>query len=60
MPFQLAGAGVQNGRAIAVEIVTLAFVAVVIGSGISGAPLNQIQRRIVGTGKPGGRAAVLP
>src|SRR5438445_9464424 len=60
MPLQLSGIGVESQHAARVEIVAGAYVAVHVRSGISGAPVDQVQFRIVGAGDPSGSAAARP
>src|SRR5207249_2179358 len=60
VPAEAAGGGVERDDGTGIQIVALTGVAVVIGSWIAGAPVNEVQLRIVGTGDPRGRAAGLP
>ena len=60
VPLERAGVGVERDDRVGVEVVAVAIVAVEIGAGIAGAPVDQVERRIVGAGDPGGAAAALP
>ena len=60
IPFELAGIGIERDEGVGVEIGAHAIAAVEIRRGIAGAPVDQIEVRIVGAGVPGGTAAQLP
>src|SRR5438067_625638 len=60
MPAQLAGVAVQRDYGARIEIVAFTSVAVVIGAGVAGSPIHQVELGIVGAGDPGRRAAGLP
>src|ERR1044071_229330 len=60
MPAELAGIGIQSDQRAGGEIVTLAAIAIVVGAGIAGAPVDQIESRVVGAGDPSGRATGFP
>src|SRR5271168_3205114 len=60
MPFQFAGIGIQRHETARVEIVTRAHITEHDGARIPRTPESQIGLRIVGSGDPGGTAAVLP
>src|SRR6185437_10577303 len=60
VPHQLAVVWIERQHGVAVEVVTIAFTAVTARSGISGGPVQQVQRRIVGSREPCRHAAGLP
>ena len=60
VPFELSRAGVERDDAVRVQVVAGAAVAVPIRSGISGAPVDEIEIGIVGAGDPCRRGAPLP
>ena len=60
MPFELAGIGIERDHGIGIEIVAGALRGIPVGAGIAGAPVDQVQIRIVGTCDPDRAAAVLP
>src|SRR5262249_44979493 len=57
-PLELAGRGVQSEHRTGVEIVTEPLIAVVVGTGISGGPVEQTRFGIEGARQPRGRAAM--
>ena len=60
IPFQLAGIRIERDHGTAIEIVAPALVAVPVRTGISDAPISQVEIRIVGTRHPHGSAPSLP
>src|SRR5262245_3908824 len=60
VPAQAAEVRVESHDGAGVEIVASAVVAVVVGPGIAGAPVDKIEIRVVRAGNPGGAAAGLP
>src|SRR5262249_56408707 len=52
--------GIQREQRTGVEVVAGADVAVPVGTWIAGAPVDEIERGVVGTGQPRRAAAVLP
>src|SRR5262249_50778140 len=58
MPFELAGVGIDRDDGGAVEIVSNAVVAVVVGTGVAGAPHREVRLGIIGTGNPDGGSAM--
>src|SRR5215510_613629 len=60
MPTELTGVGVKRDDRRGVEVVAFAFRTVVIGSGVTGAPVHQVEFRIVGARHPDRAAAMLP
>ena len=60
VPAQLAGVGIKRDQRAGVQIVAFACVAIVIGTGISGSPVDDVEGGIVCAGNPGRRAARLP
>ena len=60
VPLHFAGIGVEGDDALGVEVVAFADVAVEIGGGVAGAPVEEIQLGIVGAGEPGAAAAGFP
>ena len=60
VPLHLPGVGVERHHRVGVEVVAHAHGAVVVGSWVSSAPVDQIQLGVVGAGHPGGRPAPAP
>ncbi len=58
--FSVPVSGFEREQRTRIQVVSRAHVAVVVGPGIARAPVQQIQRRIVGAGQPRRCAAVLP
>jgi hypothetical protein len=52
MPLEFSGVGVDRDDGRGVQIVSKAVVAVVIGTGIAGAPQREVRLRVVGAGYP--------
>src|SRR5262249_57828778 len=59
MPLELAGVRIERDYGGAVEVVALALVAVIVGAWVTGGPVQQLDLGVVGSGEPGGGAAVL-
>ena len=59
VPLQLSGNRFERYHRSCVEIVALALIAVIVGAGIAGRPIEQLGLRIVGAREPGGPAPVL-
>ena len=59
-PFQLACICIERDHGAAIEIVAAAVVAVPVRTGISDAPIGQVEIRIVGSGNPHGSSTVHP
>ena len=60
VPLQLAGVGVEGHHRVGVEVVALPHRAVVVRAGVAGAPVQEVQLRVVGAGHPGRRPAGAP
>src|SRR6185503_20766490 len=60
MPLQRAGIRIQREERIGVEIGARTALAIPVRVRIAGAPVEQVQRRVVGAGEPRRRAAALP
>src|SRR5581483_6780942 len=58
-PLELAGLRVEREHGGAVEIVAFALIAVIVGAGIAGGPVEQTGFRIICAGEPRGCAAML-
>src|SRR6516162_10042559 len=58
MPFQLAGVCIDGDDGGAVEVVSDAVVAVIVGTGIAGAPHGEVRLGIIGSGHPDGGPAM--
>src|SRR2546429_5684758 len=58
MPFELAGIGIDGDDGGAVEVVSNAVVAVIVGTGVAGAPHGEVRLGIIGTGNPDWGSAV--
>src|SRR2546429_6807191 len=52
MPFELAGIGINGDDGGAVEVISNAIVAVIVGTGVAGAPHGEVRLGIIGTGNP--------
>ncbi len=60
VPFELAGVAVERDEGTGIEIVAGAGVAIPIGGGIADAPVEEVQRGVVGAGDPSGAATGFP
>src|SRR3982751_2708050 len=60
VPLQHAVIGAESNDGIGVQIVAAAHVAVEVRARVAGAPIDEIQRRIIGTGNPGRAPTPLP
>ncbi len=59
VPLQSAGVGVEREDRVRVQVVALPLVAVVIGTGVAGRPVQQARVRIVGACQPGSGTSML-
>ena len=60
VPLQLAGVGAERDDAVRVQVGAPPVAAVEVGRGVAGAPVDQVQLRVVRAGHPGGAPAVAP
>src|SRR5947207_2596438 len=60
MPVAFSSFSIYGQHGARVEIIAFAMVPVEGRGGISRAPVDQIQGRIIGSGQPGGRTALFP
>ena len=60
VPLQRAGVGVERDGGIGVQVVARAHIGVPIRRGIPDAPDDEVQLGVIGSGDPGGTAALLP
>src|SRR4029079_10786998 len=58
MPFELAGVGIDGDDGGAIEVVSKAVVAVIVGTRVASAPHREVRLGIIGTGNPDGGSAV--
>ena len=60
VPLQFSAVGIERDQRVGVEVVALAHLSVPIRTGVSRAPVNQVQIGIVGAGDPSRGRAALP
>ena len=58
IPFQLAGFGIEGNDGRRIKVVALALVAVVVGAGIAGRPIEDVELGVEGAREPGDAAGV--
>src|SRR5262245_29678712 len=58
MPFELARVGIHGDDGGAVEVVSDAVVAVIVGPGVASSPHREVRFGVVGTGDPDGGSAM--
>src|SRR4051812_34040091 len=58
MPFELAGVRIDGDDGGAVQVVSNAVVAVIVRTGVAGAPHGEVRLGVIGTGNPDGSSAV--
>ncbi len=59
-PLQLSRIRIQGDHGLGVQVIALAHVAIEIGRGIAGSPVNQVELGIVAAREPGVAAGGLP